>query len=962
MFMETKTITKQALEAVLLKNNLDKAAVASVGGFYQRVIELNLQLWEKSYLERKTASQTLKILLKAATIDGNTVLDKKTDKKIAVIRDELVLTLGSRSRWKSETLQGFIQKVLEVSPSLDAEEKRLYSVFEYLARKGLAAYQVDGFVAQTTLRHLGRISKEDLDDVETEYALMQIANELYSQLDHVSLLKPHQVAPQISDSFEGDWALFEDTVVEEEEEEYAAEDGKGKKVYSDWAVFPIVEGTSSQSPEQKIVIHRNAVESAIVAKRIEAHLLQVYRVALGKEFNFLRKYLVPVSTKILSKYIIDEIAAADPVMNKPLIKTAVEWMDSLKAKGWYVDRRSFGSPNRPGSKWFLSQKVSSFGTEVDDHISDAALWLNPAEGVGNRSRYSGFSAIRSSLLPDGDTRYKRAYLQYAAFDKTFTEAPGNLALFAFLEKTIYHPVMKLACIREDANIRVSDRVPDYGKIDLGQKSKGMIYDAYDGKSVSVKLPNGNTYTVDFLMNSQGKRMNQPTVLGMSAARLAKYHGQDVPTLPSGEPEKLTSLLKTFTDRFTGTLLVDGQDTGIQAVVGIGKYYYDQSQNFLPKVRTLSMGYTQAIQCLTSNEIIQNGKMTLSEYLSMSLPAQFQSQVVAAQHNLESLKGFDIPESISPSVVLSNVSEEEIRKYKEIKPRKGAWIQDDLLQMGVLGDDVALIHNAYYALGEPGLLDVRGRVELLHNVCTNGFTVKIPWQSEPLSLLLHAPVSLSEDGLVFTTQVFNQLLLFLRKLAGYAFYDIFHRDERTCQKTQRCLEKALDQFKKKIEISFGEGILHRRGWAVTGRNVTGNASITHEIIPLETFLDFVGYEQTITKAFVRREPRDVGDEFGIRERRKQVGISLVEKIDRIVEASSKDRKAIERAINSLFEKEGLMVTVFKHPILGELPKVPVRVKAHLKVVITPQSCVGKETTSLDDDSDVAYVVFSKSYVK
>jgi len=959
--METQTVTKPALEEVLLKNNLDKAAVASVGGFYQRVIELNLQLWEKAYLERKTASQTLKILLKAATIDGNTVLDKKTDKKIAVIRDELVLTLGSRSRWKSETLQGFIQKVLESAPTLDAEEKRLYSVFAYLARKGLAAYQVDGFVAQTTLRHLGRIGKEDLDDVETEYALMEIANELYSQLDRASLLKPHQVAPQISTAFEGDWNLFEDTV-EEEEEEYATEEGKGKKVYADWAVFPIVEGTSSQSPEQKVVIHRAAVESAIAAKRAEAHLLQVYRVALGKEFGFLRKFLVPVSTKVLTKYIIEEIAAADPVSNKPMIKTAFEWMDSLKAKGWYVDRRSFGSPNRPGSKWFLSQKVLPYGTEVDDQISDAALWLNPAEGIGNRSRYSGFSAIRSSLLPDGDARYKQSYLQYVAFEKTFTEAPGNLATFAFLEKTIYHPVMKLACIREDANIRVSDRVPDFGKIDLGQKSKGMIYDAYDGKSVSVKLPNGDVHIVDYIMNSQGKRMNQPTVLGMSAARLAKYAGQDVPVLPSGEPEKLTSLLKSFTEQFTGSLCVDGQDTGIQAVVGIGKFFYDQSQNFLPKVRTLSMGYTQAIQCLTSNEIIENGKMTLSEYLSMSLPAQFQSQVVAAQYNLESLKGFEIPESISPLVVLANVSEEEIEKYKTIKPRKGSWIQDDLLQAGVLGDDVALIHNAYYALGEPGLLDVRGRVELLHNVCTNGFAVKIPWQTEPLSLLLHAPVSLSDDGLVFTTQVFNQLLLFLRKLAGYAYYDIFHRDERTCQKTQRCLEKSLDQFRKKIEVSFGEGILHRRGWAVTGRNVTGNASITHEIIPLETFLEFIGYEQTITKAYIRKEPRDVGDEFGIRERRKQVGTSLVEKIDRIVEASSKDKKTIEKAINSLFEKENVMVTVFKHPILGELPKVPVRVKTNLKVVITPQSCVGKETTSLDDDSDVAYVVFSQSSVK
>jgi len=121
------------------------------------------------------------------------------------------------------------------------------------------------------------------------------------------------------------------------------------------------------------------------------------------------------------------------------------------------------------------------------------------------------------------------------------------------------------------------------------RSKGITTGFFDG--LEVTIPEFQvTMPVDVLMNTQGKRLNKVANLSLSAMRLRKYLGQQMPAIRSADFEWLQS--HDWNQYLvTGYIHVAGVE--YKVLVGINKFYIDLTHRMSPKVAKASLHYVQA---------------------------------------------------------------------------------------------------------------------------------------------------------------------------------------------------------------------------------------------------------------------------------------------------------------------------------------------------------------------------------
>lgn len=127
------------------------------------------------------------------------------------------------------------------------------------------------------------------------------------------------------------------------------------------------------------------------------------------------------------------------------------------------------------------------------------------------------------------------------------------------------------------------------------RSKGMTI-AKVARNIEIRY-NGITLPVDVIMNTQSGRKNMIANLVASGIRLRKYAGEEVDVIPAYDKDAL----KEIADKYgyvTAPVFVDGVKIG-QAIVGIGKFYFDLTTRTKPRIAKAYISYPQvnAIQKL-----------------------------------------------------------------------------------------------------------------------------------------------------------------------------------------------------------------------------------------------------------------------------------------------------------------------------------------------------------------------------
>jgi len=246
-------------------------------------------------------------------------------------------------------------------------------------------------------------------------------------------------------------------------------------------------------------------------------LMQLFKIRIANESYHYLNRVIPYAKNPQKMEVLKELNDISlELYAKPLDKAA-----SLEGK---VDRRSFSSPNRQGSKWFITRDLLLFGEDVNQQVAIEAAEIFPFISITNFDRFSHFSYIRSHLLEEGDKGFEDSYLRLKDSDK---EIKGNLATAAFVDKDWYHPSLGDYCLAGDAVIRTSDRLPEYGKIDLLAKAKGIIVDRSQAGDWEFEMDNGQRFQIDMIVNNQASRETKDSVVGSAAARMRNYLGDSI---------------------------------------------------------------------------------------------------------------------------------------------------------------------------------------------------------------------------------------------------------------------------------------------------------------------------------------------------------------------------------------------------------------------------------------------------
>jgi len=144
-------------------------------------------------------------------------------------------------------------------------------------------------------------------------------------------------------------------------------------------------------------------------------------------------------------------------------------------------------------------------------------------------------------------------------------------------------------------------------------------------------------------------------------------------------------------------------------------------------------------------------------------------------------------------------------------------------------------------------------------------------------------------------------------------------------------------------------LKNRGHTIAARSATGNKKLKNVIYPMESLIEFSGYEK------VGRYWRKSKDSWKRRSRREQLGEEIAKQIDKAL-ATSKNEFHLQCTLNRIIKDVPHLL--FRHPVLGTLPEVTGRiiVKANLHTIIVPQDLADRFTgLNSDDDGDIVYLL-------
>lgn len=126
------------------------------------------------------------------------------------------------------------------------------------------------------------------------------------------------------------------------------------------------------------------------------------------------------------------------------------------------------------------------------------------------------------------------------------------------------------------------------------RSKGITIAEFEANRVLIRIGE-QIFPVEVIMNTQGKRLNKAANITLSAMRLRKFLGEEIPTIDTANVQQLIELKNKY-KYMTGTLIVDGEEVG-KVLVGINKFYIDLTHKMQPKVDSPNISYVQAKQIL-----------------------------------------------------------------------------------------------------------------------------------------------------------------------------------------------------------------------------------------------------------------------------------------------------------------------------------------------------------------------------
>ena len=933
------------------RQEINYDSVASISGEYQIYNEMLIQLYyseELTRMEKHKLVKMIPLLELYNNRDGNYALSKKYAGQIWLIEKDLVGKLGMAARFVNP--KKFLIALEQAVPQTKSDA-RLQKMLRYMASL-LIKY---GIEYQPSERLLGRVKKEKRiggSHPELYKLASSIANNAYRK----DQFKYREDIPAFNDkglsvaSELDDLNLSAEDFMDESEEDYVSESAT---VETDLAIMRFESEDDSlehefeeekdyQSFDNAYLIPIDVVKEAINQKRphIDHTLLQLFKIKIASEFYHYLNRIIPFAKNPQNMEVLKELNDISlELFAKPLDTAA-----SLEGK---VDVRTFSSPNRPGSKWFISDEIIKFGTGKNEQISREAAHIFPFISITNFDRFSHFSFIRSSLLENGDEGFEDAYLRLKDSGK---EIKGNLAITAFTDKDWYHPSLDDYCLEGDAVVRTSDRLPEYGKIDLLAKAKGIIVDRSQAGSWEFEMESGKRVKIDMIVNDQASRETKDSVVGSAAARMRQHLIEKIEPIDVKNPSQVKKIASESMEKCQGRILFNGEVVCDQAIIGIAKFSYDDSQDYAPQLKQINGSYVQFQQRLIHNSILnensQSGGFDWNDYLDLDMHPTQQFKAFSCAKGYQALEKLKVP----PADELSKIKfPEEIQsQLKDSKWKKAfnnVWFGDYLIMTGYFGKDIADIAQA---LDEKGDFEDAGtliRAEMVYDICTHGVEINLPWQT--LKVVFPSPVMLTDDGTYMIESANLKFMLrFLSMLGNFIKNPTTHLYES--------MMKTLEDLRWSFLIQFTEKVLKNRGHTIAARSATGNKNLDKVIYPMESLIEFAGYTKE------GKYWRKTKDSWKRRSRREQLGEEIAKQIDKAI-ATSKNEFHLQCTLNRIIKE--LPHLLFRHPILGILPEVTgrVMVKANIHTIIVPQDLADRFTgLNSDDDGDIVYLLPHKKH--
>jgi len=597
VIVENKTIDLSSdshRKEVSNRQQINYDVVASVSGEYQIYNEVLIQLYysEKiSPAERERLVSLIPFFELVNNRDGNYALSKKFAGQIWLIENELIGRLGNRSRFLNPSV--FLIMLEKAIPKTSIDQK-LKQALLYLVRL-LIKYRID---YSPSVRLLGRIRKEKDNGIPHGilYNLSaKLANDAFKngQFDHCEVIPAFTTKDLAETINPEDFELTPEEFSKASETVYSSDTGNAE---TDFAVIRFTSTESNlleeeylsetgyQCFERAFIVPLTVVKEGIRQKRpfVDHSLLPLFRLKLADEFHGYLDKIIPFSKQEHPLKLLKELNDLSLELYGKTLDTA----ETLRGK---VDLRSFSSPNRPGSKWFVTSDLICFGENPNEQIAVEAAGIFPFIAITNYDRFSHFAYIRSALLENGDANYSNAYLHL--MDSKLEER-GNLAVTAFTDKDWYHQVLGDYCLEGDAVIRTSERIPEYGKIDLLAKAKGIIVDQADAGNWEFVSDSGFQTPIHMIVNNQSSRETMSAVVGSATARMRQHLGETIPEIDVRDTEQIMDLAMASIDKCRGKILLNKEIVCEDAIIGIAKFSYDDSQDYTPQLKAMNGSYVQ----------------------------------------------------------------------------------------------------------------------------------------------------------------------------------------------------------------------------------------------------------------------------------------------------------------------------------------------------------------------------------
>jgi len=170
-----------------------------------------------------------------------------------------------------------------------------------------------------------------------------------------------------------------------------------------------------------------------------------------------------------------------------------------------------------------------------------------------------------------------------------------------------------------------------------------------------------------------------------------------------------------------------------------------------------------------------------------------------------------------------------------------------------------------------------------------------------------------------------------------------------EKLYQSIQKTLEDLKWSFAIQFTEKLLKNRGHTIGVRSSTGNKDLKNVVYPMESLIEFVGYEKE--NGYWKKSENT----WKRRSRRRQIGDETARKIDKAL-ATTRNEFQLQCRLNSILKHVPHLL--FRHPVLGALPTLEGRimVKPGIQTAIIPRDLADRFTgMNSDDDGDIVYLL-------